>query len=375
MPENLPDIYTFGRFKWNVSRALEIIKQHPRKTVRVSVPALAANLGLINIDKPHTLVVDIKYPVLLGWLYSQGQWFNILIDGNHRVFRANQLHKKTIQAYVLTKEENYQALIGPAREDLNPEKTYILDYQTALNKRRGEYNYSRDDFYRQRIIEFLESINEEEGLQRALDISGIHRALTFRERMSQPHGIRFERIAQAIQNNQCPAMRTIDWILFGGQHPEAKIQHRIYLNLNAESLLPKRFCRFIRWFTKKFATVAYAKIPSPLLYRRFYQQHDSFIIYTILQDPELIHEMLDLCLDKLEKLGMSMDTEPSPFYILPEKPIATSFHLELAKIIRDLLQNISQKTSNFGEFLDQASLACETDGELTKILLAKGLIL
>ena len=132
---------------------------------------------------------------------------------------------------------------------------------------------------------------------------------------------------------------------------------------------------FIKWFVKKFSQVAYAKIPSLLFHRRFYRQHDSFIIYTILKDPEEVHNLVDACLEKLEKLEIETDQIPSQFYIIPEQGIEHSFHLDLAGLVYHYLKDLQKQHPDFQEFLDIAIQACDTDGELTKLLLEKKMIL
>lgn len=139
--------------------------------------------------------------------------------------------------------------------------------------------------------------------------------------------------------------------------------------------MPKRFCRFIKWFTKRYSQVAYMKIPSSYFYRRFYAQHDSVILYTILEDPEDLHDLIDACLDKLEALKMTTGREPSGFYVVPETTFGGSFHLELAEIISKVWKNIADQTSNPEDFMNQAIQASEVDGVLTQELWSKGIIL
>lgn len=72
--------------------------------------------GLIHVDPAHALTVSFEEPVILGWLYLQGKWANILIDGDHRVYEAARRKKKRLLTYVLTPEENYRIVMGPLKK-------------------------------------------------------------------------------------------------------------------------------------------------------------------------------------------------------------------------------------------------------------------
>jgi len=90
------------------------------------------------------------------------------------------------------------------------------------------------------------------------------------------------------------------------------------------------------WFNENLSRVAYAKIPSALFSSRFYKHHDSFVIYTIL-DQEGLSELLAAVVEKLEELGLTPDSPPSEEYIQPEQNITHSFHGDLANIFVILL--------------------------------------
>jgi len=113
----MSELYVFGKYQWDIDKAQEILKQVPRPTHKVPVKALTSTLGLVHIDPAHALTVDLTIPVILGWIYVNSNWHQILIDGNHRAYRARQLKKKTLPAYILTKEENYQILRGLSKKN------------------------------------------------------------------------------------------------------------------------------------------------------------------------------------------------------------------------------------------------------------------
>lgn len=360
--------FTFGMFNWDIDKAKALLAQSPRKPVRVSVDKLRANQSLINVDAKHAMTTNLKNPGIMGWLYIDGTWFNILIDGNHRLYKAAQLKRKTLPVYVLTKEENYEIVSGPAREQLDPGKPYVADYQARVSRK----NPSRDRYYRQKVSEFLDELSEDDWQKQAGNFQKLHRKLITREDPAEPNPGEFRKLEKLIRSEQCPAEIQIDWIYFGGKIEDVK--HRVYVNLNPETFEAESFCQFIDWFAAEHRDVAYAKIPSTLFNRRFYSCHDSFIIYTSVEEEEILN-WVEPCLDKLVELGLELEHTPSEFYIQPEGNIETSFHLELARTIQETLQEDLPKFESIDNYVDFIHKEISLPGKLTAKLLAKNLIL
>lgn len=361
--------FNFGIYTWDVDKAKRLIANTPRKPVRVSVEKLRQNQSLITVDPSHARKANLRNPGILGWLYIDGQWFNILIDGNHRLYKAAELKRKTLPVYLLSKEENYEIVSGPAREQLNPAKTYIADYQALLSRKSP----SRDRFYRSRISEFLDELSEEDWQKEVGNFQKLHRKLIVREDPIEPDRAEFQKLEKLIQKQKCTAGIDIDWIYFGGQIETVK--SRAYFNISPESFSAPAFCEFINWFVATCGQVAYAKIPSAFFASRFYECHDSFIFYTSLDNDEKLYDILETCLDKLVELGFEIETTPSELYVQPEPTAKTSFHLELARAVQDVLLQDILKFDDVVDFADHAAGEISLEGSLTKKLLEKNLIL
>jgi len=202
--------FRFGIYSWDIDKAKEIIEKHPRKPIQTSVKNLMSTKMLVKINEEYAQSVDLKEPVILGWVYLEGQWYHILIDGNHRLHKAIQLKRKKLPAYLLTKEENYQILEGFEKERLHPEKTYISDYL----KKQANKRPSRDTFYRRRIERFISQIPEDNWRQEAVNYQKIREELVLRDVPFEIEKNKFLALERLIlRKNAWPQFQLIGFIL------------------------------------------------------------------------------------------------------------------------------------------------------------------
>jgi len=114
------EIFKWGRFQWNITKAKEIINKRKKnikpKTISVNqiYETIRWNIPLgINIDEKYALTkADITKPLIFGLVKIEKQWYALLIDGHHRLYRAKHEKVKTMPAYFLTEKENKMALTG-----------------------------------------------------------------------------------------------------------------------------------------------------------------------------------------------------------------------------------------------------------------------
>ncbi len=117
-------IYAFD--EWNVDRAKQIIKEHPRpiRTLNIEpfqellcTPGKVRAFGVaVNWKKAGSDQVNLDDPVLTAY----GSMGKIPIDGWHRIAKALLKGRKELPWVALTKEESKQVhtYTGPARKKL-----------------------------------------------------------------------------------------------------------------------------------------------------------------------------------------------------------------------------------------------------------------
>jgi hypothetical protein len=113
--------FQFGPWLFNVDRAQALIAESPRDTKLVPVAQWARFYGLDSpegpgfslftprpgFDRDYAMTADLSDPVLVATLRNnEGEEFPLLIDGTHRLFRANAEGLAELPAYVLTAEES-----------------------------------------------------------------------------------------------------------------------------------------------------------------------------------------------------------------------------------------------------------------------------
>lgn len=113
--------FQFGPWQFNVDQAQALVAESLRETKLLPVKPWARFFGLDDpdgsgvwlftprpgFDRDYAMTTDLSEPVLVATLRNnEGEEFPLLIDGTHRLFRANAENLAELPAYVLTAEES-----------------------------------------------------------------------------------------------------------------------------------------------------------------------------------------------------------------------------------------------------------------------------
>lgn len=66
--------------------------------------------GFHRINEEYAMTTDTEKPVLIATITIDGQLFHLMIDGNHRHFKAHKLGIETIKARVFSVAETFDFL-------------------------------------------------------------------------------------------------------------------------------------------------------------------------------------------------------------------------------------------------------------------------
>lgn len=127
LPEQRPDRnperrqwFVFGIWRFDVTRAQQIIAERPRTTTRIAVGSWAHAYGLHQLDRTgsvsllgpgpdfdpaHAMTTNLSVPVILATISHQTEPVLLLIDGTHRLYKAHTHHYDTLPAFVLDPAE------------------------------------------------------------------------------------------------------------------------------------------------------------------------------------------------------------------------------------------------------------------------------
>lgn len=100
------EFYPNGIFVFNITKMTEHITNNPEVFVPEEVTVKDLH-KFLSINESHVDLVDISKPVILAEIAPS--LFN-LIDGRHRVEKANKLGIETIQAYKLNVHQHIRFL-------------------------------------------------------------------------------------------------------------------------------------------------------------------------------------------------------------------------------------------------------------------------
>jgi len=93
------ELFPNGIFVFNVSRMLEYLEKNPADVKLVEIPVCHLDQGFSSLNESHVDTVDLSHPVVLAEI-SPGHYN--LIDGHHRVAKAQRQGAKSLHAYRLT---------------------------------------------------------------------------------------------------------------------------------------------------------------------------------------------------------------------------------------------------------------------------------
>lgn len=133
------EVFQFGPYAWDIDLAIKLLQKRKNKKlehVNVKDVYTKSTMSMISVDEKYALEkTDLNKPLIFGMLKIEGNWFSILIDGHHRLFRANKESIDKLPAYFLTKPENYKISIGWQKP---PKKNPIRGDERISRVERGE---------------------------------------------------------------------------------------------------------------------------------------------------------------------------------------------------------------------------------------------
>lgn len=102
--EDEEENFEAGLYEFNITEAKKLIRATPRPLTEVEIGSYVALLELIvSLGPPiKGRTYDLAFPLIVGTLGNGGL---LLLDGWHRVARANKQGLKTLPAVILTKYE------------------------------------------------------------------------------------------------------------------------------------------------------------------------------------------------------------------------------------------------------------------------------
>jgi hypothetical protein len=112
------EVFTFLTFRWNVTRAWRLAEGREAVTADVSSwwaflgppPGQAGNaIGLVRVDDGHAATVDLSRPLLF---VTHPDFGPVLIDGWHRLRKAQIAGQRLLPVVVLTEDEEDQVRIA-----------------------------------------------------------------------------------------------------------------------------------------------------------------------------------------------------------------------------------------------------------------------
>jgi hypothetical protein len=119
-PDRKDEQFFYFGIWWNVSKMLEYIHQNGKKPVEFSMAQLAGAENMVDIDEEYALTVELSKPGIIIDLTPKHM---LLVDGNHRFYRAKLEDRKTFLAYHLTLREQTHFITD--KDGLNSLKAII----------------------------------------------------------------------------------------------------------------------------------------------------------------------------------------------------------------------------------------------------------
>lgn len=132
-PEETPhQHFDYLWYTWDINKAEALIAKRRKRDKDIQEIDVAHVYGSINWSTPDrptfggTIVnpeyaltkADVTKPLIFGLFKDKTTWFSILIDGHHRLYRAQAEGLAKMPAYFLNKRENYHSMLGPRRAPL-----------------------------------------------------------------------------------------------------------------------------------------------------------------------------------------------------------------------------------------------------------------
>lgn len=119
-------------YTWDINKAEALITKRRKRDKDIQEIDVAHVYNSINWSTPDrptfggTMVnpeyaltkADVTKPLIFGLFKDKATWYSVLIDGHHRLYRAQAEGLEKMPAYFLNKRENYHSMIGSRRAPL-----------------------------------------------------------------------------------------------------------------------------------------------------------------------------------------------------------------------------------------------------------------
>lgn len=96
-----PLIFEWGAWRWDIAAALALIAAAPREAKTITVAPWLQFMGVMRVNTDHAAQVDLSIPLLLAPFLGA----YMVIDGWHRLWRAEREGVERLPAYLLTAAE------------------------------------------------------------------------------------------------------------------------------------------------------------------------------------------------------------------------------------------------------------------------------
>ena len=111
------ETFDYIGIRYDVTKAKELVAGRPTETDK---PTKAWIMPMVYVDKKHAMTTDLNEPVIFAKIVLDGQVYDFLIDGHHRVSRAIE-EGKSVQIQKLTLKESLDIASGPAAAKIKRE--------------------------------------------------------------------------------------------------------------------------------------------------------------------------------------------------------------------------------------------------------------
>lgn len=129
------EVFRYINIDYDVTRGEELAASTP---VLNMAPDKRWLTPMVHVDKTHAMTTDLARPVLFAKIVLEGEVYDILIDGHHRVYKALQDGAKTVPAHKLDLKDSLAIIRGPYAQKMRSQvkklgllKASMIDYPQA----------------------------------------------------------------------------------------------------------------------------------------------------------------------------------------------------------------------------------------------------
>jgi uncharacterized protein (DUF1015 family) len=111
------ETFNFLMYTWNISKIIKYIKETQKEPNELPIESFKDYpLGFISIDESHVDEVDLSIPIIIIEFSPNNEL--IIVDGNHRLRKAQKSGKQSISAYILSFEEQLRFIVGSVQHEM-----------------------------------------------------------------------------------------------------------------------------------------------------------------------------------------------------------------------------------------------------------------